>query len=65
VHRARGTAGARVGAHGRSLDGGDERNLGDSHFDVCVSVTCGRMECGRVDARALDPSKWELFTVAR
>jgi hypothetical protein len=32
---------------------------------VCVSVTCGRMERGRVDARALDPSKWELFTVAR
>ena len=44
VHRAGGTAGAGGGADGRGLDGGDERNLGDSHFDVGAGlVTCVRM----------------------
>ena len=48
VHRAGGTAGAGGGADGRGLDGGDEGNLGDSHFDVgaCL-VTCVRMARAR------------------
>ena len=44
VHRAGGRARAGGGADGGGLDGGDEGNLGDSHFDVgaCL-VTCVRM----------------------